>query len=89
LISEEDNVVTVVTNPVRPPSCTFQGNEEKQGSLPRALAALAALFPVQLYWSRATLRAGLTYANVSRLQARYRVLYAVVGLAMVVALAAG
>jgi 4-hydroxybenzoate polyprenyltransferase len=60
-----------------------------QGILPRALAALAALFPVQLYWSRQTLRAGLTYANVSRLQARYRVLYAVVGLAMVVALAAG
>ena len=32
------------------------------------------------------LREGLTYASVSRLQTRYRVLYAVVGLAMVAGL---
>ncbi len=54
--------------------------------LPLPLAALIALYPVQLYWSRETLKEGLTYASVSRLQARYRVLYAVIGLAMVVAL---
>jgi 4-hydroxybenzoate polyprenyltransferase len=59
-----------------------------QRLLPLPLAALAALYPVQLYWSNETLKEGLTYASVSRLQARYRVLYAVIGLAMVAALAA-
>ena len=56
------------------------------GTLPRPLAALVALFPVQLYWSFETLREGLTYESVSRLQSRYRALYAVIGLAMVAAL---
>lgn len=57
-----------------------------QGILPRPLAAVVALFPVQLYWSFQTLGEGLTYASVRRLQARYRALYAVIGVAMVVAL---
>jgi 4-hydroxybenzoate polyprenyltransferase len=57
-----------------------------QGILPRPLAALVALCAVQLFWSLRTLREGLTYASVSRLQTRYRVLYAVIGLAMVTAL---
>jgi len=57
-----------------------------QGILPRPLAALVALYPIQLYWSFKTLGEGLTYASVSRLQTRYRALYAVVGLAMVAAL---
>lgn len=57
-----------------------------QRLLPLPLAALVALYPVQLYWSIETLNEGLTYASVSRLQARYRVLYAVIGLAMVAAL---
>jgi 4-hydroxybenzoate polyprenyltransferase len=59
-----------------------------QRILPLSLAALAALYPVQLYWSIETLNEGLTYASVSRLQTRYRVLYGVIGLAMVAALAA-
>jgi 4-hydroxybenzoate polyprenyltransferase len=59
-----------------------------QGVLPRPLAAVVVFYPVQLYWSIETLSEGLTYASVSRLQTRYRVLYAVIGLAMVVALAA-
>ena len=59
-----------------------------RGFLPRPLALLVALFPVQLYWSLRTLREGLTYANISRLQMRYRLLYAMVGLAMVAALVA-
>lgn len=59
-----------------------------QRLLPLPLAALVALYPVQLYWSIGTLNEGLTYASVSRLQARYRVLYAVIGLAMVAALVA-
>jgi 4-hydroxybenzoate polyprenyltransferase len=58
-------------------------------ALPRPLAALVALYPLQLYWSLQTLREGFTFANVSRLQTRYRVFYAVVGVAMVVALYAG
>jgi 4-hydroxybenzoate polyprenyltransferase len=56
------------------------------GILPRPLAVLVALFPLQLYWSLETLGEGLTYPSVCRLQARYRVLYAVIGLAMVAAL---
>jgi 4-hydroxybenzoate polyprenyltransferase len=53
-----------------------------QEILPRPLAVLVALFPLQLHWSLETLREGLTYASVCCLQTRYRILYAVVGLAM-------
>jgi 4-hydroxybenzoate polyprenyltransferase len=56
------------------------------GPLPRALAPVAALFALQLYWSRDALRAGLGYASVCRLQTRYRLLYAVIGVAMLAAL---
>jgi 4-hydroxybenzoate polyprenyltransferase len=59
-----------------------------QGILPRPLAAVVAIYPLQLYWSLEALREGLTYVSVSRLQARYRALYAIIGLAMLVALAA-
>lgn len=57
-----------------------------QGILPRPLAALVVLFPLQLHWSFRTLREGLTFGSVSRLQTRYRLLYAVIGVAMVVGL---
>lgn len=57
-----------------------------QGTFPRPLAALAVLYPLHLRWSLATLAEGLTYASIRRLQARYRALYAVVGLVMVAAL---
>lgn len=57
-----------------------------QGTLPRPLAALVVLFPVHLRWSLETLGEGLDYASVHRLQARYRALYAIVGLVMVAAL---
>jgi 4-hydroxybenzoate polyprenyltransferase len=57
-----------------------------EGILPRPLAIVVALYPLQLFWSIATLREGLTFASVSSLQSRYRVLYAVIGLAMVAAL---
>ena len=56
------------------------------GVLPHALAALVLLYPIQLWWSLRTLEEGLTYASVSRLQSRYRALYAVVGLFVVAAL---
>jgi 4-hydroxybenzoate polyprenyltransferase len=57
-----------------------------QGTVPRPLAALAALYPLHLHWSLETLSEGLTYESIRRLQARYRALYAIVGLAMVAAL---
>jgi 4-hydroxybenzoate polyprenyltransferase len=57
-----------------------------QGILPRPLAALVALYPIHLCWSLETLAEGFTYASICRLQARYRVLYAIVGLAMMAAL---
>lgn len=57
-----------------------------QGTFPRPLAALVALYPIHLRWSLKTLAEGLTYAGIRRLQVRYRALYAIVGLAMVAAL---
>jgi len=55
--------------------------------IPRPLAATVVLFPLQLYWSFAAMRDGLTYASVSRLQSRYRMLYAFIGACIVLALA--
>ncbi|HEX4964041.1 MAG TPA: UbiA family prenyltransferase [Thermoanaerobaculia bacterium] len=57
-----------------------------QGILPHPLAVLIALYPVHLRWSLKTLTEGLTYASIRRLQARYRTLYAIIGLATVAAL---
>jgi 4-hydroxybenzoate polyprenyltransferase len=57
-----------------------------QGTLPRALAALVVLYPIHVRWSLQALAEGLTHASICRLQARYRALYAVVGLAVVAAL---
>jgi 4-hydroxybenzoate polyprenyltransferase len=60
-----------------------------QGTLPRPLAALVVLYPLHLRWSLKALAEGLTYESIRRLQARYRALYAIIGLAMVAALWAG
>ena len=57
-----------------------------QGVLPRVLAALLLLFPIQLRWSFAALAEGLTAPAVARLQGRYRVLHALIGVAIVAAL---
>jgi 4-hydroxybenzoate polyprenyltransferase len=57
-----------------------------QGTIPRVLGLLAVLYPVHLRWSLQALAAGLAYASVCRLQARYRALYAVIGVAWVAAL---
>ncbi len=57
-----------------------------QGTLPRPLAALVVLYPFHLRWSLTALAEGLTPTSLRRLQARYRVLFALIGLAMVVAL---
>lgn len=55
-----------------------------QGAVPRALVLVAALYPLHLYWSVRALRAGLTFESIRRLQVRYRALYAIIGLMMVV-----
>jgi 4-hydroxybenzoate polyprenyltransferase len=57
-----------------------------KGVFPRPLAALVFLYPLHLRWSFKSLSEGLTYASIRRLQTRYRVLYAVVGLVMGAAL---
>jgi 4-hydroxybenzoate polyprenyltransferase len=44
------------------------------------------LYPMHVAWSLSTLRAGLTFESVSRFQSRYRTLYALIGLTMVVTL---
>jgi 4-hydroxybenzoate polyprenyltransferase len=60
-----------------------------RGTLPRPLAACGVLYLVQLAWSRETWRAGLGYADVTRLRTRYRVLYALIGVAMLATLWSG
>lgn len=52
------------------------------GILPVWLAGLALLYPVHLYWSFQAAAAGLTFASIGQLQARYRALFAVIGAAM-------
>lgn len=54
-----------------------------RGVVPRALILVAVLYPLHLYWSLRTLRAGLTFESIRRLQVRYRALYATIGLMMV------
>jgi 4-hydroxybenzoate polyprenyltransferase len=56
------------------------------GLLPRLLGALVVLFAIQLAWSLKAFREGLTFASVSKLQSRYRVLYALIGVAMIAGL---
>jgi 4-hydroxybenzoate polyprenyltransferase len=57
-----------------------------QGAVPRALAVLVALYAIHVRWSLEALADGLTFASICRLQTRYRVLYAAVGVAMLAAL---
>jgi 4-hydroxybenzoate polyprenyltransferase len=57
------------------------------GLVPAALGVLPlGLYPVHAFWSVSTWRSGLTFANVSRFQNRYRLLYAVIGIAMLATL---
>jgi 4-hydroxybenzoate polyprenyltransferase len=60
------------------------------GLVAPALGVLAALlYPVHLVLSIQVLRAGLGFESVSRFQARYRLLYAVIGVAMLGTLLGG
>jgi 4-hydroxybenzoate polyprenyltransferase len=54
------------------------------GAVPRALVLAAALYPVHLVASLRAVRAGLSFETISRLQRCYRVLYAAIGIVMVV-----
>jgi 4-hydroxybenzoate polyprenyltransferase len=57
------------------------------GVVPAALAIMPlALYPIHVVWSVLTLRAGLSFTNMSRFQGRYRMLYGVIGLGIVLAL---
>jgi 4-hydroxybenzoate polyprenyltransferase len=56
------------------------------GVLPRPLALVVLLYPIQLWWSFRAFREGLGYMSISRLQTRYRALYALIGIAIVAAL---
>jgi len=60
-----------------------------RGLVPPVLGALLLLYPLHLYWTMATYRAGLGFDTISRFQARYRALYSVIGLAMLAALMVG
>ena len=59
------------------------------GILPRPVVTLVVLYPLHLYWSLRTLSDGLNYASICRLQARYRMLYAIIGLVMLLNLWGG
>jgi 4-hydroxybenzoate polyprenyltransferase len=49
------------------------------GVIPRWLAFLGCLFPLHVYWSWRAWAEDLSFEGICRLQARYRVLFAVVG----------
>ena len=57
-----------------------------RGLVPPVLGALLLLYPLHLGWTVATVRAGLGFDAVSRFQARYRILYGIIGLVMLAAL---
>jgi hypothetical protein len=60
------------------------------GIVPAVVAVLPlSLYPLHVFWSVGTLRRGLSFESVSRFQRRYRLLYAVIGLGMVVTLLRG
>ena len=56
------------------------------GLVPPVLGTLVVLYPVHAYWTVTTYQAGLTFDTISRFQARYRVLYGLIGLAMLASL---
>lgn len=55
-----------------------------KGTVPQALVLVAGFYLLHCYWSLRALREGLTFESVRRLQVRYRVLYAGIGVIMVI-----
>lgn len=59
------------------------------GFFPRVLALLPIVFfPIHLWWTILTLQSGLTFENITRFQNRYRILYALIGVAILLSLLA-
>jgi 4-hydroxybenzoate polyprenyltransferase len=57
------------------------------GFVPRVLALLPiVLFPIHIFWTVQTLRGGLGRESIARFQNRYRILYALIGLAMLLSI---
>jgi 4-hydroxybenzoate polyprenyltransferase len=54
------------------------------GRVPLVLAVVGATYPLHAYWWVKALRKGLSFESVRWLQIRYRVLYAAVGMLMIV-----
>jgi 4-hydroxybenzoate polyprenyltransferase len=54
------------------------------GTVPRLLVLSAALYPLHVYASVQAARAGLTFESLRQLQRCYRLLFAVIGIMMVV-----
>jgi 4-hydroxybenzoate polyprenyltransferase len=61
----------------------------ERGLVPRPLRFVGLLYPFQFYASWATLRSGLCFQSIRRLQIWYRALFAVIGLGMLAALSLG
>ena len=59
------------------------------GFVPRLLSWVVVAWPLHLYWSLKTIGEGLSFRSVSWLQARYRVLYGLMGVFMVAVLVLG
>ena len=58
----------------------------ERGLVPRPLRFVGLLYPLQFCASWATLRSGLCFRSIRRLQIWYRALFAVIGLGMLAAL---
>ena len=56
------------------------------GVVPLPLAVVVLILPLHVYWALTAMQSGLTFASVQGLQARYRALYAGIGLWMVATL---
>lgn len=54
----------------------------RTGAVPSLMRYAIALYPLHLWWTWQARAAGLSFANVQRLQQRYRALYALIGLWM-------
>jgi 4-hydroxybenzoate polyprenyltransferase len=61
----------------------------ERGLVPRPLRFVGLLYPLQFYASWTTLRAGLSFSSIRRLQIWYRALFAVIGLGILAALSLG
>lgn len=59
-----------------------------RGVVPHAIAWVAALYPLQVYWTMQTLRRGLDFESLARMQARYRMIFMAIGAIIVASLLA-